>query len=71
MLYDGDFNSEGNQIIFGTSSLLNVLYDIQKNKIIRAFKGHLNSVKNVQFCENNSNIFVSGGKDGKLLYFDI
>lgn len=70
IIYDLDITDDGSKLIMGTSGQISCLFDIEKEKIIKIFDEHQNSVKVVNFNKKNSNCFLSGGRDGKLLLYD-
>jgi WD40 repeat protein len=71
IIYDLDIDKDGKKLLIGTSGQVVCLFDLEREKILNVFNDHRNSVKVVNFNKKNENFFLSGGRDGKLYFYDI
>ena len=54
----------------GSGDLTCGITDIEKGKLIYRGLEHENSVRAVKSCKYNSSLFLTGGRDGKLIVWD-
>ena len=69
MIYSLDWVD--NQILIATSAGRSFLFDSEKLSCVKSIEGHSCSVKTIRSCVFNRNLAVSGGKDGRVLLFDL
>ncbi|KHJ48795.1 WD domain, G-beta repeat protein [Trichuris suis] len=65
-----DFNANGNWLLTGSRDHLIKLIDIRSMDEIFTFKGHMKDVTSVAWHPIQEKVFVSGGADGSLIYWD-
>lgn len=59
-----------NHFAFGGSSKMIYLYSCELKKIVRLFRGHIDTIKSINFAENDK-ILISGSFDGRVKVWDI
>ncbi|KAJ3132726.1 hypothetical protein HK100_005077 [Physocladia obscura] len=65
------WNSNGNWLVTASRDQLLRVYDIRTMKELQTFRGHKKEVSSVAWHPFNETLFVSGGSDGAIAYWDV
>ncbi|ORY44797.1 WD40 repeat-like protein [Rhizoclosmatium globosum] len=65
------WNQNGNWLVTASRDQLLRVYDIRTMKELQAFRGHKKEVSTVAWHPFNETLFVSGGSDGAICYWDV
>ncbi|KAG2386564.1 hypothetical protein C9374_002308 [Naegleria lovaniensis] len=69
-LYSVEFDPNGKYIATGGYDNVVILYDLEKNAVVKRFEGHRSSVCSVVF-NPFGNLLITGGKDKSIKFWDI
>ncbi|KAJ3023825.1 UNVERIFIED_CONTAM: hypothetical protein HDU68_008438 [Siphonaria sp. JEL0065] len=65
------WNQNGNWLVTASRDQLLRVYDIRTMKELQAFRGHKKEVSSVAWHPFNESLFVSGGSDGAINYWNV
>ncbi|KAI8607518.1 WD40-repeat-containing domain protein [Chytriomyces sp. MP71] len=65
------WNQNGNWLVTASRDQLLRVYDIRTMKELQSFKGHSKEVTSVTWHPFTESLFVSGGSDGAIKYWDV
>ncbi|KAJ3405659.1 hypothetical protein HDU80_001000 [Chytriomyces hyalinus] len=65
------WNQNGNWLVTASRDQLLRVYDIRTMKELQTFKGHAKEVSSVAWHPFTETLFVSGGSDGAIKYWDV
>ena len=69
-VFDLDWHDTSTKLIVGCGNRFVSLLDVEKGIVLKSERAHANSVRCVRSCQYNTSLFVSGGRDGKLILWD-
>eukprot|EP00118_Oscarella_pearsei_P020067 m.216254 g.216254 ORF g.216254 m.216254 type:complete len:531 (+) comp39855_c1_seq7:55-1647(+) len=70
-VFDLSWAANEAKLLTGSGDQTAILWDTISGRSIRHFHGHQSSVKSVNFRRNDSNVFVSGSRDGSIKVWDV
>ena len=70
-IFNVEWVSNEERILSSSGDTISSLWDVESHKIIYVFSGHFASIKTAKEDPQNPNIFCSGGRDGRILIYDI
>jgi denticleless len=69
-IFDLDWHNQSKRLVTGSGDLTCAVVDIETGNTLFRGLEHQNSVRAVRSCRFNDNLFLSGGRDGKILLWD-
>ncbi|KNC99054.1 uncharacterized protein SPPG_06005 [Spizellomyces punctatus DAOM BR117] len=66
-----EWNKNGNWLVTASRDQLLRVYDIRTMRELQAFRGHKKDVQSVAWHPVHESLFVSGGSDGSMMFWDV
>jgi WD40 repeat protein len=65
------FRADGRTLVTGDGAKVVTLWDVDRGAVIRTLKGHTAAVTSLDIDNQNSDMIVSGGDDGKVIVWSL